>query len=135
MAMGRENHRLFSVCHNQKMMVVDAGKGKVVATLPIGARVDAAAYDAETRLAFSSNGDGTLTVVHEDPSDRFHVVETVQTEPGARTMALDRRSHQIYLVTAKYGAAPAASAEAPRPRRPMIPDSFTVLVVGRAPAH
>jgi YVTN family beta-propeller protein len=132
LAMDRKNHRLFSVCHNQKMMVVDSDSGKVVATLPIGAHVDAAAYDPKTQCAFSSNGDGTLTVVHEDSPDKFHVTETVSTQPGARTMALDPSSHKIYLVTAKYGPAPAASADSPRPRRPMIADSFTVLVVGPA---
>lgn len=129
LAIDRKNERLFSVCSNQIMTVLDAASGKLVATVAIGKRPDAAAFDPEIRLAFSSNGEGTLTVVHQDSADKYTVVQTVPTAPGARTMALDPKSHKIYLVTAKFGPAPAATAEQPRPRPAMIPGTFEVLVV------
>jgi DNA-binding beta-propeller fold protein YncE len=130
LAMDRKNNRLFSVCSNQVMTVLDAVSGKLVATVPIGKRPDAAVFDPETRLVFSSNGDGTLTVVHQNSVDKYTVVQTVPTAVGARTLTLDPKSHKIYLVTAKFGATPAATAEQPRPRPAMVPGSFEVLVVG-----
>jgi DNA-binding beta-propeller fold protein YncE len=129
LAIDRKNHRLFSVCSNQVMTVLDGVSGKLVATVPIGKRPDAAAFDPETRLAFSSNGDGTLTVVHQDSADKYTVVQTVATAMGARTLALDPKSHRIYLVTAKFGAAPAATAEQPHGRPAMVPGSFEMLVL------
>jgi len=131
LAMDRKNNRLFSVCANQVMTVLDAASGRLIATVPIGKHPDAAAFDPRTRLVFSSNGDGTLTVIHQDSPDKYTVVQTVPTAAGARTMALDPKSHRIYLVTAKFGAAPAATAEQPRPRPAMIPGTFEVLVVGK----
>jgi DNA-binding beta-propeller fold protein YncE len=95
LAIDRKNHRLFSVCSNQVMTVLDGVSGKLVATVPIGKRPDAAAFDPETRLAFSSNGDGTLTVIHQDSADKYTVVQTVATAMGARTLALDPKSHKI----------------------------------------
>ena len=129
LAIDRKNLRLFSVCSNQVMTVLDGVSGKLVATVPIGKRPDAAAFDPETRLAFSSNGDGTLTVVHQDSADKYTVVQTVATAMGARTLALDPKSHRIYLVTAKFGAAPAATAEQPHARPLMVPGSFEMLVL------
>src|SRR5437667_6464620 len=131
LAMDRKHRRLFSVCSNKMMVVVNADTGKVITTLPTGAGTDAAGFDTETGYAFSSNGEGTLTVVHEDSPDKFSVVENVVTQARARTMALDPRTHQVYLVTAEFGPAPAATAQQPRPRPPMIPGSFTVLIVSR----
>jgi DNA-binding beta-propeller fold protein YncE len=131
LAIDRKHRRLFSGCSNKLMAIVDADSGKVISTLPIGEGVDATAFDPETELAFASCGEGVLTVVHEDSADKFSVAETVPTERGARTMALDPTRHQIFLVTAKFGAAPAATAEQPRPRPAILPDSFVVLVVGR----
>ncbi len=131
MAIDRAHRRLFSGCHNKMMAVMDADTGRVVATVPIGAGVDANAFDPEPGLAFSSNGDGTLTVVHEDSPDKYTVVENVPTEKGARTMALDPKTHRIYLVTAKFGPAPAATAAEPHPRPAMEPGSFLLLVVGK----
>ncbi len=128
LAIDRAHHRLFSGCHSKVMAISDAAAGKVIATVPIGAFVDAAAYDPGTALAFSSNGDGTLTVVHEDTPDKFHVVADVPTKPGARTMALDERSHRVYLVTADFGPTPAATPEHPRPRPPIIPGTFALIV-------
>lgn len=131
LAIDRKHRRLFSGCGNKLMSVVDADSGKVIATPPIGAGVDANAFDAETGLAFASCGEGVLTVVHEDTADKFSIAETVPTERGARTMALDPTTHQIFLVTAKFGPPPAATAEQPRPRPAILPDSFEVLVVGK----
>jgi DNA-binding beta-propeller fold protein YncE len=131
LAIDRKHRRLFSGCSNKLMAIVDADSGKVISTLPIGEGVDATAFDPETALAFASCGEGVLTVVHEDSADKFSVAETVPTEHGARTMALDPIRHQIFLVTAKFGPAPAATAEQPRPRPAILPDSFVVLVVGR----
>lgn len=129
LAIDRAHHRLFSGCHSKVMAISDATAGKMIATLPIGAGVDAAAYDPGTALAFASNGDGTLTVVHEDTPDKFHVVADVKTKVGARTMAVDERTHRVYLVTADFGPAPAATPEHPRPRPPMLPGTF-VLITG-----
>jgi DNA-binding beta-propeller fold protein YncE len=131
MAIDRKHNRLFSVCGNKKMTVMDAGSGKVVADLAIGAGTDAAAFDPETNLAFSSNGEGTLTVVHQDSADKYTVVENVPTQRGARTMALDPKTHNIFLATAQYGPPPAATTEQPRPRPPMVPNSFVILVFGK----
>jgi YVTN family beta-propeller protein len=130
-AMDRKHHRLFAACGNKLMAVVNADNGKLVTTLPIGTGVDGAAFDSERQLAFSSNGEGTLTVVHEDAPDKFSVVENAATQRGARTIDLDQKTHRVFLVTAEFGPTPAATAERPRPRPAMVPGSFTVLVFGR----
>jgi len=131
LAMDRKNRRLFAGCDNKVMAVVDADSGKVITTLPIGGGVDATAYDDETKLAFASCGEGVLTVVREESPDKFSVAENAKTEPKARTMALDPKTHQVYLVTAKFGPAPAPTADQPHPRPPVLPDSFVVLVIGK----
>jgi len=131
MAMDRDHRRLFSGCHNRMMVVMYADSGKVVATPPIGQGVDANAFDPGTGLAFSSNGDGTLTVVRQESPDKYSVVDSVQTQRGARTMALDLKTHNVYLVTAEFGPPPAPTADQPRPRPSMVPGSFVVLVVSR----
>jgi hypothetical protein len=125
------HHRLFSVCSNKVMAVSDADKGSVVTTVPIGEHPDAAAFDPERQLVFSSNGDGTLSVVHEASADKYDVVQTLATMRGARTEALDPETHRLFLVTAEFGAAPSPTPEQPRPRPAMVPDSFTLLVVAR----
>jgi YVTN family beta-propeller protein len=130
LAIDREHRRLFAVCHNRSMVVLDTETGRSVATLPIGDGVDAAAYDPGTALAFASNGDGTLTIVKQDGPDAYHVVENATTQRGARTMALDEKTHQVFLATAEFGTAPPATAEQPRPRPPVVPGSFTILVLG-----
>jgi DNA-binding beta-propeller fold protein YncE len=129
LAIDRAHRRLFAVCANGRMAVVDADAGRVVASVPIGARPDAAAFDPATQLAFSSNGEGTLTVVHEDSPDQFRVVQTVATQRGARTMALDPATHRVYSVTADLGPAPAPTPEQPHPRPTVVPNTFTLLVV------
>jgi DNA-binding beta-propeller fold protein YncE len=131
LSIDRKNRRLFVGCDNKMMAVVDADSGKVVATPAIGEGVDATAFDDGTDLAFASCGEGVLTVVKEDSPNQFTVAENVPTQQGARTMALDSQTHNVYTVTAKFGPPPAATADNPRPRRTILPDSFVVLVVGR----
>jgi len=131
LAMDTKNRRLFVGCDNKMMAVVNAETGKVITTLPIGDGVDADRFDPETKLAFASCGEGVLTVVKEDSPEKFSLVQNVKTERGARTMALDIKKHVIYLVTAKFGPAPAATAQQPHPRPSILPDTFEVLVVGK----
>jgi YVTN family beta-propeller protein len=131
LAIDKEHRRLFAVCDGKRMAVVNADTGKVVGTPAIGDGPDAAGFDDKNQLAFSSNGDGTLTVIHEDAPDTYSVVQNVATQRGARTMTIDPSNGRIYLVTAQMGPRPAATPENPRPRPTMVPDSFTVLVVGR----
>jgi YVTN family beta-propeller protein len=131
MAIDRAHKRLFVGCGNKMMAVVDFASGKVVTTVPIGEGVDANAFDPGTQLAFSSNGDGTLTVAKEDSPDKLTVLENVATAPRARTMALDEKTHRVYLVTAEFGPPPSPTAEQPRPRPPMVPGTFTILVLDR----
>lgn len=130
LAMDREHRRLFAGCHNKMMAVMDADTGKVIATPAIGEGVDANGFDTDKQLAFSSNGDGTLTVVHEDSPAKFSVLENAETAKFARTMALDTTNHDVYLVTAEIEMAPPAK-EGERPRRTMKPGTFTLLVVGK----
>jgi DNA-binding beta-propeller fold protein YncE len=131
LAIDRKHRRLFAGCDNKMMAVVDADTGKVVATPAIGDGVDANAFDPETEMAFASCGEGVLTVVHEDSPTKFNVAENVPTQTGARTMALDEKAHDVYLVTAKFGPPPAPTADNPHPRRSILPDTFVVLVFGR----
>lgn len=112
MAMDSPSRRLFIGCRNKLMAVVDADSGKVIITVPIGEHVDATAFDADSRLIFNSNGEGTITVVHQDTPDKYSVVETVKTVPRARTVALDPKTHQLFLSTVENG-------------------QFEVLVVGK----
>jgi DNA-binding beta-propeller fold protein YncE len=131
MAIDRKTHRLFVVCGNKKMVVLDNVTGKIISTVPIGDGVDATGFDEKEKLAFSSNGEGTLTVVREDSADKFSVLESVSTQRGARTMAVDRRTHKIYLPTAEFGETPAPTKERPRPRPSIVPDSFVILIFGK----
>ncbi|HYA86406.1 MAG TPA: YncE family protein [Nitrospirota bacterium] len=128
-AIDAEHYRLFSGCHNKIMTVLDYKAGKVIATVPIGEGVDANAFDAGEGLVFSSNGEGTLTLVRET-AGKFET-ETVNTQRGSRTMALDAKTHKIYLPAAEFAPAPAPTAEVPKPRPMMIKDSFSILVVGK----
>jgi len=132
LAIDREHRRLFAGCHNKMMAVLDADSGKVITTLLIGEGVDANGFDPGTQLAFSSNGgDGTLTVVHEDSPEQFTVVENVPTQKGARTMALDETTHDIYLITADLGPPPPSTSEQQHPRPSIVPGSVVVLMYGR----
>lgn len=125
LAIDTRNRRLFAVCDNKIMAVVDADSGKVVATPAIGEGPDAAAFDPGTQLAFSSNGEGTLTVVAQNGKDSYAAAQTVPTAKGARTMALDAATHTIYLSTAKFGPSNGTS------RPSILPGTFNVLVVSR----
>lgn len=127
LALDNDTHRLFSVCSNKMMVVVDTETGKVITTLPTGAGTDGCAFDPEIQRAFSSNGEGTMTVVQEIDANTFMVLENVQTQRGARTIALDKTTHHLYLPTSGIGPPPAATANNPRPRPRLIPGSFVVL--------
>lgn len=131
LAIDTAHKRLFVGCHNQQMVVVDYTAGKSVAKIPIGNGIDATWFDPGTQLAFSSCGEGTITAAHEDSPDHYTVVDTIKTQTGARTMALDTGNHMIYTVTAEFGPAPAASPENPRPRPAIIPNTFTLLIFGK----
>ncbi len=123
------HRRLFAGCGNRLAAVVDADSGRLVTTLPIGGGVDGLAFDPERALAFSSNGEGTLSVIREESPDRYRVVENAATQAGARTIALDPQTHRLFLPTAQLGPAPPATPENPRRRPPIVPGSFVVLVV------
>jgi DNA-binding beta-propeller fold protein YncE len=131
LAIDRASGRLFSACANKLMVVSDITAGKVMATVPIGAGVDGAAYDPASRLVFSSNGEGTMTVVRETSPGRFTVVDNVVTRRGARTCVLDEKTGRMYTVSAKFGPPPAPTAEQPRPRPAMISGSQTLYVICR----
>jgi YVTN family beta-propeller protein len=130
-AIDLKNHLIFSVCSNKTMVVVNTDTGKVVGNAAIGQGTDAAGFDDKDKFAFASNGEGTLTVVREDAPDKFTVVENVPTQRSARTMAFDPKTHKVYLSTAQFGPTPAPTADRPRPRPPVLPNSFTILVYGR----
>src|ERR1700722_3593220 len=133
MAMDTKTRRLFSGCDNKMMAVMDADTGKVVTTVPIGAGVDATWFDPETKFVLNSCGqDGVLTVIHEDSPDKYSVVENVKTEKGARTMALNPKTHTVYLALAQVEMLPPAEGDAKgRPRRKVQPGSFGLLEFGR----
>ncbi|HAH23187.1 MAG TPA: hypothetical protein DCL77_05415 [Prolixibacteraceae bacterium] len=123
LALDNETHRLFSVCGNKLMVISDAEAGKVVTTLPIGDRCDGVAFDPSLKRAYSSNGEGTITVVQEENKDQFKVVETIVTQKGARTIAVDKRNHHLYLPTAEFEPAQGNGRPA------MKPGTFVVLEV------
>lgn len=132
LAIDTKNRRLFTVCDNKIMAVLNADTGKVITTVPTGDGTDAAAFDPETRLAFASNGaDGTLTVVKQESADQYRVIENVKTERGARTMALDQKTHMIYLATASFGPAPGSTGGGARQRPKILPGTFKLLVLAR----
>jgi len=126
-----ENGRLFSGCHNKLLVVMNAKNGKVIQTLPIGEKVDGTAFDPASGNIFSSNGDGTLTVIHEDSPDQYTLVENVPTEPGAKTLAVDAKTGRVFLTVAKRDKAPPPTAEDPKPKAKILPGTFHVLVVGK----
>jgi DNA-binding beta-propeller fold protein YncE len=124
LSIDRKNRRLFSVCDNQKMVVMDADTGRVIATPGVGAGTDASLFDPDTGNAFASaGGSATLTVIHEDSPDQFRAVDNIPTQSGARTMALDTKTHNVLLVTARHGHGATHSL--------VLPNTFVVLVVGR----
>jgi DNA-binding beta-propeller fold protein YncE len=130
LAIDQKNRRLFAGCDNKMMAVINADNGKVVTTVPIGNGVDANRFDPGTQLAFSSNGDGTLTVIHEDSADKYSVVQNADTQRSARTMALNPKSHEVYLVAAEVEQAP-PEKPGERPRRTIKSGTFTLLVLDK----
>jgi hypothetical protein len=122
--------RLFAACENNLMAIVDADSGKLLATPAIGGKPDAAGYDPITKLAFSSNGDGTLTIIADRGNGKYEVVQNLQTQKGARTMTLDAKTHTIYLSTAELGPPPSPTPENPHPvsHPTAIPGTFKVLI-------
>jgi DNA-binding beta-propeller fold protein YncE len=132
MAIDTAHHRLFSGCRSGLMAISDYQAGKVVATVPIGTGVDGAGFDAASGNAFASNADGTLTVIHQDTPNQYHVTENIQTPPGSRNMGLDPTNHRLFIVSAKFGPAPAGARG--RGRGPVLPGSFKLMVVERNPA-
>jgi DNA-binding beta-propeller fold protein YncE len=127
MALDTAHHRLFSGCRSGVMAVSDYQAGKVITTLPIGTGVDGAGYDQASANAFASNADGTLTVIHQDSADTYHVLETVQTPTGSRNMGLDPTTHRIFLASGKFGPAPPG-----RGRAPLLPGTFAVIVIEKS---
>ena len=132
MDIDRSHQRVFIGCRSGVLAVVDGPSGKIVATQPIGPGVDALEFDPTRSLLFVSTGggDGTLSIFHEDAPDRYSLVQNVKTLPGARTMALDRKTATVFLPVADTGPAPEPTPDNPHPRPRMVPGSFSVLVVG-----
>jgi outer membrane protein assembly factor BamB len=130
MAIDVAHHRLFSGCRSGVMAVSDYQTGRVVATVPIGTGVDGAGFDAASGDVFASNADGTLTVIHQDAPDQYHVSESVRTPQGSRNMGLDPTNHRVFIVSAKFGPAPAGTAGG-RGRGPVLPGSFALMVIER----
>jgi DNA-binding beta-propeller fold protein YncE len=124
MAIDTTNHRLFSGCRSGVMAISDYQAGRVVGTVPIGRGVDGAGYDPASGNAFASNADGTLTVIHQDSADKYHVAQTIETPQGSRNMGLDPTNHRLYVTSAKFGPVPAGGR-----RGPVIAGSFAVLVI------
>jgi DNA-binding beta-propeller fold protein YncE len=129
LAIDREHHLLFSGCRNKLMAISDAAAGTLTTTVPIGEGVDGCAFDAGAQRAFASNGDGTLTVVHEDTPAKFTVEANVVTKKGARTMTLDEKTHRVYTVTSDLGPPPPPTPDKPHPRPGIVPGTFTLLVL------
>jgi len=130
MAIDLAHNRLFIGCGNRLMVMMNSVNGKIVASVPIGQGVDANAFDPGTQYAFASCGDGTVTIAHEDSPEKLTLVQTLMTERGAKTMALDPKTHKIYLSTVKFEAPAAGQPEGGRQRPKAVPDTFKVLVYG-----
>jgi YVTN family beta-propeller protein len=132
LAMDVKNNILFAACRNpQTMVILNAGDGKILETLPIGVGSDGAVFNPKTMEAFSSQGDGTLTIVKENSSTSFVVEQTLQTQPRAKTLTLDSKTNRLLLITAEFTPAPAPPPGGRPARGQMVPDSFSILVVGK----
>ena len=130
LAIDRADHRLFSVCEDNWMVVTNTDNGHNVATVPIGASPDGVRYDAARHLVFSSNGEGTLSILEQKSPNKYETLQTLDTQDGARTLALDNKTGKVYLVTASFGPPPEPTLQNPSPRPALLPNSFVVLVVG-----
>ena len=132
LAIDAAHRRLFAACDNKLMAMVNADTGKIVATVPTGDGVDAVTFDPVTRYAFASAGEGTLTIAHEDSPDELNVVENVRTAPGARTMALDTKTHRVFLMAGRFQSGrPQATADNPHGYPEIVHGSAKLLIFGR----
>jgi DNA-binding beta-propeller fold protein YncE len=131
LAIDRRHNRLFSVGGNRRMVILDSETGKVLGDVPIGEGVDGAAFDPGSLCAFSSNGEGTMTVVSQDKDGKYVVAGTAVTRRSARTVVLDEKTGRLYTVAARFGAPPPPTAERPRPRPPIEPGSVTLYILGK----
>ena len=129
LAIDLQNNRLFSVCDNKTLVVLNAGTGKVVTTLKIGGNVDGVAFDPILKQIYSSNGEGTMTVIQQKDADNYSILENFPTQKGARTIAVNPETHRVYLPTAEYGETPAPTAENQHPRAQIKPGTFTILEI------
>jgi YVTN family beta-propeller protein len=131
-ALDARHNRLFSGCHNKMMVMLDTKSGKVIDTVPIGAGVDGCAFDDGKQLAFASCGDGTTTIAREGAPDKLTIVQTLKTERGARTMAVDSKTHRVYLPSAQFQAPPSPSPGMSPGRPSVVPNTLKLLVYGPA---
>ena len=129
MAIDKTHHRLFSGCRSGVMAISDYQAGKVVTTLPIGTGTDGAGYDPASADVFASNADGTLTIIHQDGPDKYHVSQTLTTPVGSRNMGVDPTNHRLFVVSAEFGPAPASG----RGRGPPLTGTFTLMTIERDP--
>jgi DNA-binding beta-propeller fold protein YncE len=129
-ALDATHHRLFVGCHNKLMAMLDTETGRVIATVPIGAGVDGCAFDDATQLAFASCGDGITTIAKVERGEKLSVVQTLKTERGARTMALDPQTHRIYLPSAQFEPAPSPSPGFSPARPKIVPNTLKLLIYG-----
>jgi len=131
LAIDLKNNLLFSVCKNNKMIVLDSKTGKLIAEIPIGGRCDGVVFDSISKTVYSSNGEGTITAVHEDSPSTFSVIETIKTDVGARTITFDPKTQHIFTMTAQYGETPPKTDENPRPRPKVVTNTFAVYEFGK----
>jgi DNA-binding beta-propeller fold protein YncE len=131
MAIDTAHHRLFSGCRSGVLAVSDYQAGKVITTVPIGMGVDGAGYDPGSGDVFATNADGTLTIIHQDSPDRYHVIQTLETPQGSRNMGLDPTTHRVYVVSGTFAPPPAGAAAGGRGRGTVVPGSFTMMVLER----
>lgn len=129
MAIDIKNHRLFSVCDNEMMVVINSENGKVVSSVPIGKWPDGVAFDPILERIYTSNGEGTMTIIQEEKPNSFKVLENFPTQSRARTIAINSKTQRIYLPVAEYGETPAPTSENPNPRQPIRPNTFTILEI------
>ena len=132
LAIDIKTNRLFSVCGNKIMVVVDASNGAIITSLAIGDGCDGVVFDAQNKLIFSSNGEGTMTVVKEENAGVFAVINSVKTQKGARTIAINPRTNKLYLPTAEFGIKPESTPENPSPRASILPNSFKIIVLEKS---
>jgi YVTN family beta-propeller protein len=131
LTMDLKTNRLFSVCSNKMMQVVDADNGKIINSIPIGEGCDGVSFDPKKKLIFTANGEGTITIIKEENKNKYSVVQTLATKKGARTITINKSTGKVYTSTPEFGGKPEPTTENPKPRPAIIPNSFKVLVIER----